>query len=85
MCNAYDRTKEVLEVFIKKNKFKKDELYETIRDKGGVMRIRAGYSVKDYLDDLEYNGQFKYIPKNREYVRIQEVPNIRPGKVSGSS
>jgi hypothetical protein len=71
MCQTYDCTKQILKIFIKKDRFKKDELYKAIRDNGGVMRIKAGYSVKDYLNDLEYDGQFKYIPKTREYVKIK--------------
>jgi hypothetical protein len=70
MCKAYANARKVVKEFSKKDSFRKDELYEEISKKGGVLKLRAGYSIKDYLNDLEYEGLFKYYPKTKQYKRI---------------
>jgi hypothetical protein len=67
MCKAYQITRKILKEFFKKKEFKKEELKEAIIKNGGVMRIRSGYTVKDFLNDLEYRGLISYFPKKRTY------------------
>jgi len=68
MCKAYNIARNTVKEFlVNKNEFKRDELRETILRNGGVMRIRSGYTVKDYLSDLERRGIVSYIPKKRMY------------------
>lgn len=57
-----------------KKEFKKEELKFTILKNGGVMRIRAGYTISDYLEDLERRKIIKYIPKNKIYKIINRKP-----------
>ena len=70
MCEAYDKTKRIIDEFLTKESFSKDELFKTIREEGGAMRIEPGYSVKRYLEDMEYDGKIQYIPKKRKYQKI---------------
>ena len=67
MCKAYNETKKIIDEFLTKGSFGKDELFKTIRERGGAMRIEPGYTVKKYLEDMEYDGRIQYIPKKREY------------------
>jgi len=68
MCKAYNIARNTVKKFlVEKDEFKRDELRKAILDKGGVMRIRSGYTVKDYLSDLERRGVVSYIPKERMY------------------
>jgi len=71
MCRAYANARSVVREFSKKDSFGKDELYNEIYKRGGVLKLRAGYSIKDYLDDLEHRGLFKYYPKSKQYKRIK--------------
>jgi len=71
MCKAYEEAKRIVDEFLTKESFNKDELFETIRKKGGAMRIEPGYSVKRYLEDMEYSGKIRYIPKKRIYQKIE--------------
>ena len=72
MCKAYEATKRVVRGFSQKDSFTREELYRAIRRSGGVLRIRPGYSVRKYLDDLEYRGLYQYNPKEQKYIRIQQ-------------
>ena len=71
MCNAYEKTKKIVDEFLAKESFSKDELFDTIREKGGAMRIEPGYTVKRYLEDMEYSGEIRYIPKKRIYQKMR--------------
>jgi len=70
MCKAYDVAKTIVDEFLTKESFSKDELFRTIREKGGAMRIEPGYTVKRYLEDMEYSGKIRYIPKKRIYQKL---------------
>ena len=72
MCKAYKKTQDVVRLFSRRESFTKEELYNAIRQSGGVMRIRAGYSVKDYLEDLEYLGEFTYISSDMKYTKARQ-------------
>jgi hypothetical protein len=67
MCKAYEITRKTLKNLFEKKEFGKEELRKIIIENGGVMRIRSGYTVKDYLNDLERRGLISYFPREKMY------------------
>jgi len=68
MCSKFDIARKVIIERIKQKKpFSYDEIQDEILKSGGVFWVSIGYSVGDYVEDLESKGVIKYNPSKDKY------------------
>jgi len=74
MCKEHSIALKVIKEKIKNNEsFSFDELQNTIIEKGGILRISPGYSVGEYIMELEDDGIIEFDPDSKKFQVLEHA------------
>ena len=68
MANIFEQTNNLVLSYTSRHSFRLDKLESDIRSRGLPMRIAPGYTVRNYINDLEDEGLLKHHIRNGKTI-----------------